>query len=115
MDFKDLEIKLARTKEDIDDVERQFKAAKEDRENTAIQLQKMQEEFRAMTDDRDQNLERWEMTVAQAESCLRQLEKSRSVNIHKIIFRFKYKANYIVANAGLSRCKRVGQRGSKST
>lgn len=41
----------------------------------------MQEEFRAMTDDRDQNLERWESTVAQTETCQKQLEKSRAVTM----------------------------------
>lgn len=76
-----MEIKLARTKEDTDDIERQFKAAKEDRGNTAIQLSQLQDEFRLMTEDRDQNLERWESTVAQVEICLKQLEKSRMVNL----------------------------------
>ncbi len=77
--IKDLELKLTRTKEDIDDVDRQFKAAKEDRENTAIQLHKMQEEFRSMIEDRDQSLQQWESTVAQAENCRKQLDKSRAV------------------------------------
>lgn len=97
----------------MDDVERQFKAAKEDRENTAIQLQKMQEEFRAMTDDRDQNLERWEMTVAQAENCLKQLEKSRSVNNFYYLCIICISYTFVIT--GISRCKRAGQRGSKST
>ena len=34
-----------------------------------------------MTEDRDQNLERWETTITQVELCLKQLEKSRAVNL----------------------------------
>ncbi|EFX81493.1 hypothetical protein DAPPUDRAFT_102466 [Daphnia pulex] len=75
--IKELEIKLARTKEDIDDIDRQFKTAKEDRENTAIQLNKMQEEFRSMTEDRDQSLQQWEATVLQSDNCRKQLDKAR--------------------------------------
>ncbi|KAK4015578.1 hypothetical protein OUZ56_030552 [Daphnia magna] len=75
--IKDLEIKLARTRDDIDEIERQFKMAKEDRENTAIQLNKMQEEFRSMTEDRDQNLLQWEATISQLDNCRKQLDKSR--------------------------------------
>ena len=74
-----MEIKLARTKEDIDDVDRQFKTAKEDRENTAIQLNKMQEEFRSMIEDRDYSLQQWEATVVQSDNCRKQLDKSRIV------------------------------------
>lgn len=76
---QELEIKLARTKEDIDDVDRQFKTAKEDRENTAIQLNKMQEEFRSMIEDRDYSLQQWEATVLQSDNCRKQLDKSRIV------------------------------------
>lgn len=79
--IKDLEIKLARTRDDIDEIERQFKMAKEDRENTAIQLNKMQEEFRSMTEDRDQNLLQWEATISQLDNCRKQLDKSRDVQI----------------------------------
>lgn len=74
-----MEIKLARTKEDIDDIDRQFKTAKEDRENTAIQLNKMQEEFRSMTEDRDQSLQQWEATVLKSDNCRKQLDKARIV------------------------------------
>lgn len=79
--MQDLEIKLARTRDDIDEIERQFKMAKEDRENTAIQLNKMQEEFRSMTEDRDQNLLQWEATISQLDNCRKQLDKSRDVQI----------------------------------
>lgn len=77
---QDLELKLARAKEDMDDIDRQFRLAKEDRETTAIQLHKMQEEFRAMLEDRDQSLKQWETTVSQADNCRKQLEKSRAVS-----------------------------------
>lgn len=108
-----MEIKLARTKEDIDDIDRQFKAAKEDRENTAIQLNKMQEEFRLMTEDRDHSLQQWEATVLQSDNCRKQLDKARIVRF--IISEYIKSITDVFRPAGLPNCKRACQRRSKST
>ena len=75
-------MKVARVKSEADAAERQFKVAQEDRENAAIQLNNMQEEFRSMMEDRDQSLQRWEMTLAQNKLCREQLEQSRQVCIN---------------------------------
>jgi chromosome segregation and condensation protein ScpB len=77
--IKDLEVKLARAKEEADASERQLKGAKEDRENAGVQLQQMQEEFRSMMDDRNQSLQRWEQNLVQTSLSNQQLEISRKV------------------------------------
>ena len=74
-----MELKLSRVKEEASEAERQFKMAREDRENAAIQLNNMQEEFRCMMEDRNQSLQRWEMTLVQTQICRKQLEQTRQV------------------------------------
>lgn len=77
-------MKLVRAKEESVEADRLFKLAREERENAAIQLNNMQEEFRSMMDDRNQSLQRWEMTLVQTQLCRNQLEQTRQVAPHRI-------------------------------
>lgn len=74
-------MKLTKVKDEAQESRRQLKASREERESTAIQLQRMQEEFRALIEDRNQSLQRWESTLNQMEACKFKMECSNKVKV----------------------------------
>ena len=77
--FQELEVKLAKVREEAMEARRRYVQAREERESTAIQLQKMQDEFRNMMEDRNQSLQRWESTINQMELCKTQMDQCDKV------------------------------------
>ncbi len=77
--FQELEVKLAKVREEAMEARRRYVQAREERESTAIQLQKMQDEFRNMMEDRNQSLQRWESTINQMELCKAQMDQCDKV------------------------------------
>jgi len=67
--IKELEVKLAKSRQAAVETRKSYQSAKTERETTAIQLQNIQEEFRTIMENRNQSLKRWESALHQTEQC----------------------------------------------